>query len=289
MKEKSFAIIGGDRRSYELAKLLLENEHSVKLYGFKKLKVDNKIEEMENIKSAIKDVDVVITPIPITRDRININAPYDESDIPIEEVFKNMNKNQLLIGGKTGDCINIKEYYNVRVSDIMNREEMAVLNAIPTAEGALQIALEERDTTIHGSNAMVLGFGRVGKVMAKTLSGMGSNVYVLARKHSDISWIKVQGYNPVYIFDLKEKLPSMDLIFNTIPKKILNEELLKLIDPKTLIIDLASMPGGIDNYAADKMSIKVIHALGLPGKVAPVSSARFMLDSIYNIIEELGV
>lgn len=289
MKEKSFAIIGGDKRSYELARLLLEKGHRINLYGFKKLKVDNKIEEMENIKSAIKDVDVVITPIPMTRDQININAPYDESDIPIEEVFENMNKDQLLIGGKTGDCVEMKEYYHIPVFDIMDREEMAVLNAIPTAEGALQIALEETDTTIHGSNAMVLGFGRVGKMMARTLSGIGSNVYVLARKHSDISWIKSYGYNPVYIFELKEKLPNMDLIFNTIPKDILNEELLKLIIPRTLIIDLASMPGGIDNYAADKMDIKVIHALGLPGKAAPVSSARYMLDSIYNIIEELGV
>lgn len=289
MKNKSFAIIGGDRRSYELAKLLLEKGHRINLYGFKKLKLDNKIEEAESIKSALKDVDVVITPIPITRDKININAPYHESDIPIEEVFKNMNKNQLLIGGSTSVCVELKDHYHIRVSDIMDREEMAVLNAIPTAEGALQIALEQTDITLHGSDTMVLGFGRIGKVMAKILSGMGSNVYVLARKHSDISWIKSYGYKAIYIFDLKEKLPNMDVIFNTIPKNILNEELLKLIDPKTLIIDLASMPGGIDYHAADKMDIKVVHALGLPGKVAPVSSARFMLDSIYNIIEELGV
>ncbi|OLS03263.1 dipicolinate synthase subunit DpsA [Tissierella creatinophila] len=289
MKNKSFAIIGGDRRSYELAKLLLEKGHRINLYGFKKLNLDNKIEEAQSIKLALKDVDVVITPIPITRDKININAPYHESDIPIEEVFKNMNKNQLLIGGSTSVCVELKDHYHIRVYDIMDREEMAVLNAIPTAEGALQIALEQTDITLHGSDTMVLGFGRIGKVMAKILSGMGSNVYVLARKHSDISWIKSYGYKAIYIFDLKEKLPNMDVIFNTIPKNIINEELLKLIDPKTLIIDLASMPGGIDYNAADKMDIKVVHALGLPGKVAPVSSARFMLDSIYNIIEELGV
>lgn len=289
MKYSSFAIIGGDIRSYELAKLLLEKGHKVNLYGFNKLEVDNKIEEVDTINSAVDGVDVVVAPIPLSRDGININAPYDKRDISIEDVFKSMSKEQLFIGGKTSDCLDMKELYEIQVADILDREEMAVLNAIPTAEGALQIALEETPITLHGSDVMILGFGRIGKIMAKMLNGIGSNVYVLARKHSDISWIKSYGYNPVYIFELKDKLTHMNFIFNTIPKNILNEELLKIIDVETLIVDLASMPGGVDYYAADKLNMKVIHALGLPGKAAPVSSARFMLATIYNIIEELGV
>ncbi len=289
MKDKRFAVIGGDRRSYELAKLLLSKGHKVNLYGFKNLEANNKIDEMDTISSAISNVDIVVAPVPISKDGIKINTPYDERDILIEDIFKSMNEHQLFIGGKVSDCLDMSKNYQIPVIDILDREEMAVLNAIPTAEGAIQIALEEIPITLHGSNIMILGFGRIGKVLAKMLRGMGSNVYVLARKHSDISWIKAYDYYPIYIFDLKEKLSHMNLIINTIPKSLINEELLKRINNETLIIDLASMPGGINYYAADKMGKKVIHALALPGKMAPVSSAEFMLDTIYNIIEEEGV
>lgn len=286
---KSFAIIGGDMRSYQLSKLLIAEGHRVNLYGFDKLDLDEEIKEVENISIAINGVDIVIMPIPISRDGIHVNTPYCKEEILIEEVFKNMEKEQLLIGGKTADCIDLKERYEIRVVDILDREEMAVLNAIPTAEGALQIAMQEMPITLHGSDVIVLGFGRIGKIMAKMLKGLGSNVYVLARRHSDISWIKVYGYNPIYIFDLKERLKYTDLIINTIPKTILDEEILEIIDNKTLIIDLASMPGGINYNAAKKLGIKAVHALGLPGKVAPVSCAIFMLGTIYNIIEEWGI
>lgn len=127
------------------------------------------------------------------------------------------------------------------------------------------------------------------KLWQNLLKAVGSDVSVLARKHSDISWIKAYGYTPVYIYNLKDKLPNMDFIINTIPKVILNEKLLQNVDKEALLIDLASMPGGIEFGSAEKIDLRVIHALGLPGKVAPVSSARFMLDAIYNIIEEWEV
>ncbi|MGO1469517.1 MAG: dipicolinate synthase subunit DpsA [Tissierella sp.] len=289
MKDRSFAIIGGDRRSYELARLLLEKEHKVNLYGFKELDVDKQIKDFDSISSALEDVDILVAPIPVSKDGIHINAPYAKGEILIEEVFRNMNKEQLFIGGKTSDYLAMKEHYEIQIVDILDREEMAVLNAIPSAEGGLQIALEEMPITLHGSNAMILGFGRIGKAMSNMLKGLGSNVYVLARKHSDISWIRMYGYNPLYIYDLKEKLKDMDLIFNTIPQMILDKGILKVIDKQTLIVDLASMPGGVNMHAAKEMDIKVIHALGLPGKVAPISSANFMLETIYNIIEEWGL
>lgn len=171
MEDVSFAIICGDMRSYGLARLLIGKGHRVKLYGFKNLKVKDKIKEEKSIGDTVKDVYVVITPVPMTRDGININAPYDEADISLEELFRMMNKEQVLIGGRTGDCIEMKEHYGIPVVDIMDREEMSVLNAIPTAEGALQIALEEMHTTIHGAKSIVLGFGRIGKVMAKSIKG----------------------------------------------------------------------------------------------------------------------
>jgi dipicolinate synthase subunit A len=201
-----------------------------------------------------------------------------------------MSKNQVFIAGRISEKItHLAEIYNVYSIDILEREEMAVLNAIPTAEGAIQIAMEETPITLHNSNIMILGFGRIGKILAKMLDGIGANVFVEARKYSDIAWIRSLSYKPVYINELSDYLSKMDIIFNTIPSTILNLDLLKIINKDSLIIDLASKPGGVDFEKAKELGLKVIWALSLPGKVAPITAARFMKDTIYNIIEELGV
>ena len=286
MVNRKFAIIGGDKRSYELARLLKEKGQIVHLYGFNKL-----AEELSNsLSSAINGVDLVIAPLPFTTDGKNINTPYNTEDILIESIFRNMTKDQMLIGGAMStELMDIAAEYDITTLDILKREEMAVLNAIPTAEGGIQIALEQMPITLHNSNVMVLGFGRIGKILSKMLYGIGSNVYVVVRRYSDGSWIQAYGYKPIYLDDLHKYILEMDLIFNTIPNIILKEEILQMTNRQTMIIDLASKPGGIDYSKAEEMNIKVIHALGLPGKVAPVSSARFMFETIYNIIDELGV
>lgn len=149
--------------------------------------------------------------------------------------------------------------------------------------------MEETPITLHGSKILVLGFGRVGKILAGRLSGLGAEVYVEARKYSDIAWIKCNGYKPVYISELASYVGEMDLIFNTIPHLILDAPLLEKVDNDTLIIDLASKPGGIDFEKAKILGRKVIWALSLPGKVAPVTAAKYIKETVYNIIEELGV
>jgi len=190
-----------------------------------------------------------------------------------------------------GDLRNVKlaEAYNVYAIDILEREEMAVLNAIPTAEGAIQIAMEELPITLNGSKVLVLGYGRLGKTLSKMLGGIGADVFVEARKYSDIAWIKAYGHKPVNINDLSSVISSMDLIYNTIPHKILDSEMLEQVGKECLVIDLASKPGGVDFERAKVLGIKVIWALSLPGKVAPVTAANYMKETIYNIIEELGV
>ncbi|MCR4434327.1 MAG: NAD(P)-dependent oxidoreductase [Clostridiales bacterium] len=143
--------------------------------------------------------------------------------------------------------------------------------------------------TLHDSKALVLGFGRVGKILSKMLSGIGAEVYVEARKYSDISWIRSYGYNPVSLNHVSEYLPGMDVIFNTIPSVILGSDLLSKIKKETLIIDLASKPGGVDFDMAKKQGLRTIWALSLPGKVAPITAAKFIKETVYNIIDELGV
>lgn len=287
---KKFSIVGGDLRNVKLAEFIAAGGNSVNIYGFGKAGFDIKFKESNTLEEAISGADVVIGPIPCSNDNEFINAPFHNGSIHINEVFKCMNKNQLFIAGRISEKIlHLAQVYNVYTVDMLEREEMAVLNAIPTAEGAIQIAMEEMPITLHNCNALILGYGRIGKILAKMLQGLGSNVYVEARKYADFAWIRSYGYKPVSLNELSQTVKTMNVIFNTIPSIVLDNEILKLINTDCLIIDLASKPGGVDFDKAKALGLKAIWALSLPGKVAPVTAAEFIRDTVFNIIEELGV
>lgn len=302
--KRTFAVIGGDLRSLKLIDFLREDGHKVNAFGFNTYNTDNTSsktsafsksnkEESENsqqLAEIIQESDVVIGPVPCSNDNETINTPLYSEKIYINEVLKKMDKNQIFIAGKISSKIaHLAEVYNVYTVDFLEREEMAVLNCIPTAEGAIQIAMEEMQTTLHGSNALIMGYGRVGKVLAKMLHGIGANTFVEARKYSDIAWVNSYGYKPIIISEIEKYLPHMDVIFNTIPAMVLDEERLSMLRKECFIVDLASKPGGVDFEKARALGLKVNWALSLPGKVAPITAAKFIRDTIYNILEELGV
>ncbi|HHW32379.1 MAG TPA: dipicolinate synthase subunit DpsA [Clostridiaceae bacterium] len=287
---KKFTIIGGDLRSIKLADILAEEGNTVNIYGFNQAGFELKTKESQDLEAAIDESDVVIGPIPCSNDDENINAPFHSEKINVKEVFKIMKKNQLFVAGRISEKIlQLAQIYNVYTVDLLQREELAVLNAIPTAEGAIQIAMEELPITLHNSNVLVLGFGRIGKILSKMLLGIGANVFCAARKYSDLASIKSYSYRPVPMNELVLYIPDMDVIFNTIPHMILDSSLLNKVNKDCLIIDLASKPGGIDFECAQELGLKVIWALSLPGKVAPVTAAYIIKETVYNIIDELGV
>ncbi len=290
MSLRRYTVIGGDLRNIKLAESIFADGNQVNVYGFSNAGFERVLHENEDLEAAIDDSEIVIGPLPCSNDNETINAPFHKEKIPMNEVFKTMKKNQLFIAGRISEKImHLAKAYNVYAIDILEREEMAVLNAIPTAEGAIQIAMEELPITLNGCRVLILGYGRIGKILAKMLAGLGAEVHVEARKYSDIAWIKANGLKAVYINELKQYIGRMDVIFNTIPYPILDSSMLGLIGSDCLIVDLASKPGGVDFERAKMLGLKVIWALSLPGKVAPVTAAHFIKQTVYNIIEELGV
>lgn len=282
------AVLGGDERSIKLANLLKIDGHKVKLFGFDKTRI-NSLDISEKLDLAIQESNIVIGPLPCSNDNILLNTPLYSEKIKIEEIFKKMTSEQIFIAGKLSNEISsIADLYNITTIDLLKREEMAVLNAIPTAEGAIQVAMEEMDITLHGTNTLILGFGRIGKILAKILQGIGANVYVEARSYADLAWVSSYGYYPVHLNELGDYLYQMDVVFNTIPTMILNEEMLLKLSKECLVVDLASNPGGVDFQKSKELGIKTVWALGLPGKVAPVTAAEIMKETVYNILEELG-
>lgn len=284
ISNKKFTIIGGDLRSVKLADILAKEGNFVNIFGFNLTEFELEKEESQDLETAIDESDVIIGPIPCSNDDENINAPFHSKKINIKETFKVMKKNQLFVAGRISEKVSqLAQVCNVYTVDLLQREEMAVLNAIPTAEGAIQIAMEEMATTLHNSNVLVLGFGRIGKILSKMLNGLGAKVFCEARKYPDIAWIKSYGYNPVPLNEMVLYLSDMDVIFNTIPNMVLDYNLLSKINKDCLIIDLASKPGGIDFESAQRLGLKTIWALSLPGKVAPITAAYIIKETVYNI------
>lgn len=287
MKHK-ISIIGGDLRMVKLAKNLAKDEHIVYVYGMEKSHEleENNIEIVETLDQALEKGEYIIGPLPFSGNGVSINAPFSNKEIKIEEL-KKMQKDKIFIAGVIKEEIKERlENYYKEVIDVMQREDFVVLNALATAEGTIQVAMENTEDTIHGSNILVLGFGRVAKMVAYKFLSLGAEVTCAARKAEDFAWIEAYGYKAIDINNMHEKLEDFDIIVNTVPVQILNKKELEFIRKDTLIIDLASNPGGVDRDEVKKQNLKFVWALALPGKVAPNTSAKFIKNTIYNVINE---
>lgn len=287
----NFAIIGGDLRVVKLASILAEEGNIIYTYGLEKaeeLKNNHNIIMCDKLNKAIKDdVEVVIGPIPFSSNGEEINTPFSDNKISIRELMHSLNAKILIAGSIAPNVYDMANDEYIEIIDIMKREELAVLNTISTAEGAIEIAIANTNKILHGSNVLILGFGRIGKVLARKLAGLSAKVTCAARKDEDLAWIKAYGHMATNINLLGENLSQYDIILNTVPHLILNQELLNYVKEDCLLIDLASNPGGIDKRTAKNRQLKLIWALALPGKVAPITTAEFIKDTIYNILKEI--
>lgn len=285
-----FAIIGGDLRIIKLAIMLARDQNEIFVYGLEKaeeLKNNTNIKYCESIKKAIQEVEIVIGPIPFSSNGKTINMPFSDKEVTIREMMHVINAKVLIAGGITPEVYEMANDEYIEIIDIMKREELAVLNTIATAEGTIQIAIESTNKIIHGSEVLILGFGRIGKVLARKLAGLSAKVTCAARKDEDLAWIQAYGHKATNINTIGENLRQYDIIINTVPHIILNEERLQYVKNECLLIDLASNPGGIDKKTVKDNQLKFVWALSLPGKVAPTTSAEFIKDTIYNIIKEI--
>lgn len=288
MKSFTFCILGGDMRQVYMANSLARCGNNVKAAFF-----DNSVEfsslvlRANDLQTAIAGCDVVVLPLPYSNDGIKLNTPLWKDPIYIEGVLSCITKNQLITGGKLDSSIIEKtKDKGIEIVDYLHREEFAILNAIPTAEGAIQIAMEETPITLHSAHCLIVGFGRIGKVLMKDLHGLGAKVCSTARKHEDLAWIKAYGYEGMLVSRLQWEISRFDIIFNTAPGLVLDETVLKQLKKDCLVIDLASKPGGVDFETAQKLGIRTIWSLSLPGKVAPVTAGEIVKDTILNIASD---
>ncbi|MCL2360985.1 MAG: dipicolinate synthase subunit DpsA [Defluviitaleaceae bacterium] len=286
MTTRDFAIVGGDKRNIALAEMLFRQGHKIKLYGFTNYEQEIPM-KCKNLHETINNAEYIIGPIPCTHNSGVLNAPFHNELILCEDLFKLIKPSQTLLAGYIKpEVSDLAAKHNVKMIDMLHREELLVLNAIPTAEGAIKIAIEETDITLHGNNMLVIGYGRIGSILCKMLSGIGARVVAVINSPHKLAMANSCGYGAVHFDDLDMYLHEADIIFNTVPKILLDRRNMSNIRKNTLIVDLASPPYGVDVEASRDYGLKVLFTNSLPGKIAPVTTAGYILDTINNIIGE---
>lgn len=280
------AIVGGDDRELILVNELVKMGATVIVAGFPREKVCHGAFIVNTVDEAMRDSEVIIFPLPGTNQEGMVRAVYADTPLQLsEEAIRKAADNALIIIGSARPML--KDWcrkYNYHLLEIAEIDELAILNSIPSAEGALQIAMEETDITIHGSKTCVIGFGRVAITLARILKAMGADVTVVARNKGQLARAYEMGCHCTDFPGLRRVMNHVDIVFNTVPSLVLDAEVLEHARQSALIVDLASQPGGTDFEAANKYGIKAILAPGLPGKVAPRSAGKIMADVIPSLI-----
>ena len=278
MKE-TFGVIGGDRRQAELARLLAADGHTVCTYGLGGWKPGG-----EGTLDHAAEAGTVILPLPLCKGDGVLNC--EEGPVPTSDLFRRLRPGQRILAGQVKpqqrreaeDCGLILEDYFLR-------EELTVANAAATAEAAVQVAMDKLDRTLLGMDCLVLGFGRIGKLLCNRLHGLGVRVTAAARRPSDLAWIRAYGWRALDTYNLDGKLSDFGVVFNTIPSLVLEGPLLAQLPQECLCVDLASVQG-IDLAAAERLGLPNVWARSLPGRLVPRTAAAVIRDAVYCILME---
>lgn len=284
------AMLGGDRRHREAARWLAQAGVEVTSCGLPEPNGTGTV-AYETAAEALRDANVVVAPVQgIDADGV----VYTESGLPPLQLtiadLEQLAPGALLLSGWAAPAWRKTcEAAGVELIEYREWDEFALLNAVPTAEGAIALALAEMEVTLHGSTAVVLGFGRTAQPLAQRLRALGAGTVVAARSAADRARAFAAGHAAVTLAELPLVLPGAEFVCNTIPAPVLTEAELSCCSKDAFLLDLASPPGGIDLRAAQRLGLKAQLAPGLPGRTAPVSAGRYVAELVAQFLSGRGL
>lgn len=288
------ALLGGDMRFVALAGMLSARGVECAAWGLGDECDIGGATRCSDWRSAVGGAAAVILPLPVSKDGVRVDCPLSDGNARLRlTTLLDMvgDRIPILCGRITPELIAAAETRGVRIFDYFRSEELQIRNAVPTAEGAVMMAMQALDVTIRGCRAAVTGYGRIGKTLSSLLAAMGAEVTVVARKGTDLAYAASYGFDTVKIVESKtdrglEPLCSgYDVIFNTVPVKLFDRDLLASMSRKTYILDLASVPGGVDMQAASEYGIRTEWGLSLPGRCFPMSAGAVICETVLGILE----
>lgn len=280
------ALVGGDRRSALLAQLLWRDGHRVRCYALEKALLPAEIPRDSCLPAALYGADAVILPVPAEKGPL-LNTPLSAQNLTLEELWDNLWPEQWVFGGGFGEASAARALQGGQIlCDLLRRPGFVTGNAALTAEAAVGILIRESEGSLRHSCCLLLGCGRIGKLLARKLAGLGADVTVMARKAADRALVAELGYTPLEPEALEGRIGDFDLIVNTVPARVLSDAALCCVAPEALLLELASPPGGFNRDLARNIGLRALIAPGLPGQYSPLAAARLMRREIEAALEE---
>lgn len=285
----NIAVIGGDARQLEVIRKLIELDAKVYLVGFEQLDHGFVGAAKEGFSELdFENLDAMILPVPGTNNEGEIETIFSNERIVLtKEYLERTPAHFTLYSGISNNYLNgLVSATNRKLVQLFERDDVAIYNSIPTAEGTLMMVIQNTEYTIHGSKVGVLGFGRTGMTVARTFQALGAKVKVGARRSEDLARINEMMFQPFHFSMLEEEVKDLDIVINTVPHLIITPSIIANLPAHTLIIDLASKPGGTDFRYAEKRGIKALLAPGLPGIVAPKTAGKILANVLTQLLQQ---
>lgn len=279
MDAKKVAVIGGDRRMVEAVVHLTRRGYAVRAAGLPQEAVSEGLLS-DSAETALDGADLLILPVQPVEESGKVFTQAGANPVTLtEHTLSRMRSGALVLAGLASQALRDGcKRLGLRLYEYREADEFAVWNSIPSAEGAMQMAMQATPFTIFGSKSLVIGFGRTGKAVALLLKGLNSDVTVAVRKETDYARVWSAGYRYASANQMADAVREVDLVFNTAPSLVLPRSVLQNLPKHAAVIDLAAAPGGTDFAAAAELGIYAKLAPGLPGIVAPVTAGRFIAD-----------
>ncbi|MFU1794972.1 dipicolinate synthase subunit DpsA [Paenibacillus azoreducens] len=281
--------LGGDARHLEIIRSFTDLDANVAVIGFEDLQEQlHEVQHSKLTKEVLRKADVVILPVVGTDDHGKVESLFSSETLLLnKEYMSSLPKHAKVYTGIAKSYLrNLCAELGIDLIELFSRDDVAIYNSIPTAEGALMMAIQHTDITIHGSRCMVLGLGRIGLTLAGMLHRLGAHVKAGVQKPEQFARAWEMGIQPFNTKNLYDEGVNVDIIFNTVPAHILTSRVLTRIPHHAIIIDLASKPGGTDFRFAEKRGIKALLAPSLPGLVAPRTAGRILASTLCQLIQD---
>jgi dipicolinate synthase subunit A len=278
-------VLGGDARSAYVVEEFALLGSQVKALGIPVSDRTASVTVCRDAAEALSALDVLVIPSPGIDKQGRLYTLTGEAPVIDRALLQSVGAVPVYTVMAGSYLADLAAQFGLQVIELVRLPEFAIYNSIPSAEGAIQLAMERMPITIHGCRAVVLGFGNVGITLARTLNALGARTTVIARDPAARARACEMGLAGAPLEHLAFQLQRADLVYNTIPALILDRTALESVNPEAFIIDLASAPGGVDYVAAEALGLKASLAPNLPGRVAPKTAGQIIVHTIRRLLQ----
>src|SRR3954466_11370514 len=264
-------LLGGDKREQEIARGAAATGAEVRAHGFPWPEQDIPgVQHLDDPAAVLKDARFALFPIPGISASGALFAPAGPAPIiPERAMLAGLTpRAHIILGWAATNLKSHAEAVSIKLHEYEWDRSLMLQRTPAIIEGLLKIVIENTAITIHNANACVVGQGTIGAVLARYLVALGAHTHVAARNPEQRAAAYVAGATPHTLDELPELAPRLDLIFSTVPTRVVGEDVLARLPKSALIIDLAAPPGGVDFDAAKRLGLKAIWGRGL-GSRAP--------------------